>query len=225
MAIYLVYRLPATEVGEQDRPFVADLSLMKVTNGVNQKTVEIQTLLQGSKAFTVTDNDNINSWTGEQGNHKFRAKFTTLESKNVAIGLVTHKGSKTLIDTFFAEEIAIDLDLPNVTYGLTYAWEKYGYTKNLKIEPEGTDKKRFIHHHFADPSNVRQRTATTPGKQAAGRFNASAATDKLFGWAIPFQGKTALVGFAPRPSGSEQGTEDTCIEPGDPVEPFVAIAP
>jgi hypothetical protein len=221
MEIYLVYRTEATEVSERDRPFVADLSLMKVTDKPGgPKVVEIQTSRNGSPAIPVTFGPE--GWTGQEGNFKFRAKLTTLENKNIAIGLVTYtQGVKVIIDTFFAEKIGVDLELPNGTYNLHYAWEaNEELLKTLVVEQKG-DQKKLTHVLFDAGSVDDKAVAQTPGPQAAGRFTTTITDVKdrlIHGWAIPFQGKTALIGHATRP-GSAQDPDPT-----DPVEPFVAIA-
>jgi hypothetical protein len=130
-------------------------------------------------------------------------------------------------DVFFALLAAVDLALPDNTYNLYYTWET-AFAKQLTLAPDGS-KKTFTHHRYdAASANDTQVVAKNDGPQAPGRFTTLTTNIDgrlIHGWAVPFQSKTALVGYVTKPSGGAQDTEDICIDPGDPVEPFVAIAP
>ena len=220
---YLIYRIGATAVGETDRPFVADLSLMKVDLVSGTKSIIFPTLNHGDRTINVTSS--ADGWIGDNSPYKVRFRSTTLESKNVLIGLVIYtKGTQKIIDSFFAEKITINLDLPSQGYNLTYAWESSASVpKTLTVSQSGTQKE-FLHVKFDATSENDTIKAKTPGLQAAGRFTTTetnVANRFIHGWAIPFQGKTALIGHVTRPAQKGHSKDP---DPTDPVEPFVAIA-
>lgn len=221
---YLVYRIGATEVGEADRPFLADLSLMKVDLVSNPtKSITFPTLTHGDQTINVTlTND---GWIGNNTFYKVRFRSATLETKSVLIGLaIFTKGNKNIIDSFFAEKITINFDAPSQNYSLTYAWESNSSVqKTLTVSQNGA-KKEFLHVKFDAASTNETITAKTPGLQAAGRFTTTETnvTGRLIhGWAIPFQNKTAIIGHVTRPA---QKIHPKNPDPTDPVEPFVAIS-
>lgn len=223
MATYLVYRFAATALSEKDRPFVADLSLMTFENGA-AKSITFPTLAHGSQTITLTSG--TDGWTGDNGYYKARLRIQdNVSNSTILVGLLTRK-SNNAGDVFFAQAATVNLELPNGTYTLYYAWQADSFSKELTLALDGT-KKTFTHHRYdassaSDPKVV----AKNDGPQAPGRFTTVETTQDprlIHGWAVPFKDKTALVGYVTRPSGGAQNTRDTYIEPGDPVEPFVAI--